>query len=71
MILLLNATPDAGNQGMTALCLSALAGLVKREADPLAIADYGRGVRQTGLGLVSISRRSLQRAKCRGRSAAV
>ena len=56
MITLLNAAPDTGNQGVSALCLSALAGLAARQAGPLAVADHGRGVRQADMGFATVSR---------------
>ena len=56
MITLLNAAPDTGNQGVSALCLSALAGLAARDAGPLAVADHGRGVRQSDMGFASVAR---------------
>jgi polysaccharide pyruvyl transferase WcaK-like protein len=56
MITLLNAAPDTGNQGVSALCLSALAGLTARKAGPLAVADHGRGVRQSDMGFATVSR---------------
>ncbi len=59
MITLLNAAPDTGNQGVTALCLSALAGLAARDAGPFAVADHGRGVRQTDMGFASVARLGL------------
>jgi polysaccharide pyruvyl transferase WcaK-like protein len=45
MITLLNAAPDTGNQGVSALCHSAAAGLARRGVGPLTIADHGRGLR--------------------------
>ncbi|WP_164517305.1 polysaccharide pyruvyl transferase family protein [Tabrizicola piscis] len=59
MITLLNAAPDTGNQGVSALCLSALAGLAAREAGPLAVADHGRGVRMDDMGFARVSRLGL------------
>jgi polysaccharide pyruvyl transferase WcaK-like protein len=56
MITLLNAAPDTGNQGVSALCMSALAGLAARQAGPLAVADHGRGVRQADMGFAMVSR---------------
>lgn len=50
MITLLNAAPDTGNQGVSALCLSALSGLSARKAGPVAVADHGRGLRRADLG---------------------
>lgn len=59
MITLLNAAPDTGNQGVSALCLSALAGLAARKAGPLAVADHGRGVRACDMGVAQVSRLGL------------
>lgn len=59
MITLLNAAPDTGNQGVSALCLSAVAGLAARNAGPLAVADHGRGVRACDMGFASVSRLGL------------
>lgn len=59
MITLLNAAPDTGNQGVSALCLSALAGLAARGVGPLAVADHGRGVRQSDMGFASVARMGL------------
>jgi colanic acid/amylovoran biosynthesis protein len=59
MITLLNAAPDTGNQGVSALCLSALAGLAARNAGPLAVADHGRGVRSCDMGFAQVSRLGL------------
>lgn len=56
MITLLNAAPDTGNQGVSALCLSALSGLAARRAGPLAVADHGRGLRQQDMGFASVTR---------------
>ncbi|MEP2530375.1 polysaccharide pyruvyl transferase family protein [Shimia sp.] len=46
MITLINAAPDTGNQGVSALCHSVVAGLTQRGADAVTIADHGRGQRQ-------------------------
>ncbi|MEQ9695969.1 polysaccharide pyruvyl transferase family protein [Shimia sp. SDUM112013] len=46
MITLLNAAPDTGNQGVSALCHSVVAGLTTRGADHVTVADHGRGRRQ-------------------------
>jgi colanic acid/amylovoran biosynthesis protein len=54
MITLLNAAPDTGNQGVSALCLSAVAGLAARDAGPVAVADHGRGRRQADWGFASV-----------------
>lgn len=56
MITLLNAAPDTGNQGVSALCLSALSGLAARGVGPLAVADHGRGVRTADLGFANVRR---------------
>lgn len=56
MITLLNAAPDTGNEGVSALCLSAVAGLTARNAGPLAVADHGRGVRTTDMGVATVRR---------------
>lgn len=45
MITLLNAAPDTGNQGVSALCYSAVAGLSKRGVRGVCVADHGRGRR--------------------------
>ena len=45
MITLLNAAPDTGNQGVSALCYSAVAGLARRGHDEICVADHGRGRR--------------------------
>lgn len=50
MITLLNAAPDTGNQGVSALCHSVIAGLHQRGAPALAVADHGRGARPGALG---------------------
>lgn len=50
MITLLNAAPDTGNQGVSALCLSALSGLSSRNIGPISVADHGRGLRRANLG---------------------
>lgn len=55
MITILNAAPDTGNQGVSALCLSALAGLAARGARPLAVADHGRGVRNCDMGFAEVT----------------
>jgi colanic acid/amylovoran biosynthesis protein len=54
MITLLNAAPDTGNQGVSALCLSALSGLAARGVGPLAVADHGRGVRSSDMGFADV-----------------
>jgi polysaccharide pyruvyl transferase WcaK-like protein len=50
MITIVNAAPDTGNQGVTALCLSAVSGLAARKAGAVAVADHGRGLRRADLG---------------------
>jgi colanic acid/amylovoran biosynthesis protein len=47
MITLLNAAPDTGNQGVSALCHAVVAGLADRGAEAIAVADHGRGLRHT------------------------
>jgi polysaccharide pyruvyl transferase WcaK-like protein len=59
MITLLNAAPDTGNQGVSALCLSALSGLALRGVGPLAVADHGRGVRPEDFGFARVHRLGL------------
>lgn len=54
MITLLNAAPDTGNQGVSALCLSAVAGLTARGAGPIAVADHGRGRRVADWGFAKV-----------------
>ncbi|THD82310.1 polysaccharide pyruvyl transferase family protein [Aliigemmobacter aestuarii] len=56
MITLLNAAPDTGNQGVSALCLSALSGLAARAMGPLAVADHGQGVRTSDFGFAQVRR---------------
>jgi colanic acid/amylovoran biosynthesis protein len=46
MITLLNAAPDTGNQGVSALCHSVVAGLAGRGARDLTVADHGIGLRR-------------------------
>jgi colanic acid/amylovoran biosynthesis protein len=48
MLTLLNAAPDTGNQGVSALCHAAVAGLASRGTGLLAVADHGRGRRCAG-----------------------
>ena len=48
MLTLLNAAPDTGNQGVSALCHAAVAGLARRGAARMAVADHGRGRRRAG-----------------------
>ncbi|MCX7300638.1 MAG: polysaccharide pyruvyl transferase family protein [Rhodobacterales bacterium] len=54
MITLLNAAPDTGNQGVSALCMSAVAGLSARSAGRVAVADHGRGRREADWGFTSV-----------------
>ena len=54
MITLLNAAPDTGNQGVSALCHSAVAGLARRGVGPLAVADHGRGLREADWGYTDV-----------------
>ena len=54
MITLLNAAPDTGNQGVSALCHSVVAGLVGRGADRITVADHGRGQRQANWGYTTV-----------------
>ena len=46
MITLLGAAPDTGNQGVSALSYSAVAGICSRGITGVQVADYGRGRRQ-------------------------
>lgn len=46
MITLMNAAPDTGNHGVSALCFSAINGLSKRGVGPFAVADHGIGRRR-------------------------
>jgi polysaccharide pyruvyl transferase WcaK-like protein len=50
MITLLNAAPDTGNQGVSALCHSVVAGLWQRGGRAIAVADHGRGLRRADWG---------------------
>ncbi|PSL21967.1 polysaccharide pyruvyl transferase family protein [Shimia abyssi] len=54
MITLLNAAPDTGNQGVSALCHSVVAGLTKRGATSVTVADHGRGKRRADWGYASV-----------------
>ncbi|MEQ9259270.1 MAG: polysaccharide pyruvyl transferase family protein [Roseovarius sp.] len=54
MITLLNAAPDTGNQGVSALCHSVVAGLAARGARSLTVADHGRGLRRAEWGHASV-----------------
>ncbi len=55
MITLLNAAPDTGNQGVSALCHSVVAGLYKRGAVKVTVADHGRGFRHADWGYASVN----------------
>ena len=48
MLTLLNAAPDTGNQGVSALCHAVVSGLVRRGARRITVADHGRGRRRGG-----------------------
>jgi polysaccharide pyruvyl transferase WcaK-like protein len=63
MITLLNAAPDTGNQGVSALCHSIVAGLVKRGADNMTVADHGRGLRRSDWGYTSVNLVGLTNSK--------
>ncbi len=54
MISILNASPDTGNQGVSALCMSAVAGLVARGVGHVAVADHGRGRRKADWGFAAV-----------------
>jgi colanic acid/amylovoran biosynthesis protein len=54
MITLLNAAPDTGNQGVSALCHSAVAGLARRGIGPVNVADHGRGLRDADWGYAGV-----------------
>jgi len=56
-ITLFGASPDTGNQGVTALCYSVLDGLAQRNLEPLTVFDHGRGRRA---GRVTLDRRRIQ-----------
>lgn len=51
MITLLNAAPDTGNHGVSALCASAVDGLSRRGLEQIAVADHGRGCRRDSSGI--------------------
>lgn len=55
MLTLLNAAPDTGNQGVSALCHSVVAGLVQRGAAQIMVADHGRGLRQGDWGYANVN----------------
>ncbi len=50
-ISLFGASPDTGNQGVTALCYSVIDGLEKRNVSNLCVYDHGRGRRSASLEL--------------------
>lgn len=50
-ICLLGASPDTGNQGVTALCYSMLDGLSRRGLKQLEVFDHGRNKRRVNLSL--------------------
>ena len=54
MITLLNAAPDTGNQGVSALCHSAVSGLARRGVGPVNVADHGRGLRRVDWGYAEV-----------------
>ncbi|MDG3042518.1 polysaccharide pyruvyl transferase family protein [Roseicyclus marinus] len=54
MITILNAAPDTGNQGVSALCHSVVAGLWQRGGRAITVADHGRGLRRAEWGAVSV-----------------
>ena len=54
MITLLNAAPDTGNQGVSALCHAAVAGLARRGVGPVSVADHGRGLRRADWGYADV-----------------
>ncbi|NRB36826.1 MAG: polysaccharide pyruvyl transferase family protein [Rhodobacteraceae bacterium] len=45
MKVILGAAPDTGNQGVSALCFSAVDGLAKRDIGPIAVANHSRDAR--------------------------
>ncbi len=55
MITLLNAAPDTGNQGVSALCHSVVAGLSRRGTRQITVADHGRGLRHSDWGYTSVN----------------
>ncbi|MBE1281861.1 MAG: hypothetical protein GJ676_00980 [Rhodobacteraceae bacterium] len=55
MITLLNAAPDTGNQGVSALCHAVVAGLTRRSAAQVTVADHGRGLRQADWGYARVN----------------
>ena len=54
MISILNAAPDTENQGVSALCMSAVAGLSARKIGPVAVADHGKGHRTADWGFAKV-----------------
>ncbi|MBF9061322.1 hypothetical protein HKCCSP123_19250, partial [Rhodobacterales bacterium HKCCSP123] len=54
MITILNAAPDTGNQGVSALCHSVVAGLWQRGGRAITVADHGRGLRRADWGSLSV-----------------
>jgi polysaccharide pyruvyl transferase WcaK-like protein len=55
MITLLNAAPDTGNQGVSALCHATVSGLSHRGACEITVADHGRGLRQADWGYTTVN----------------
>jgi polysaccharide pyruvyl transferase WcaK-like protein len=55
MITLLNAAPDTGNQGVSALCHSVVAGLAQRSKSTITVADHGRGLRKSEWGYARVN----------------
>lgn len=55
MITLLNAAPDTGNQGVSALCHAVVAGLAKRGIQDVTVADHGRGARRADWGYTQVN----------------
>ena len=55
MITLLNAAPDTGNQGVSALCHSVVAGLSSRGVKEITVADHGRGLRRADWGYTAVN----------------
>lgn len=66
MVLILGAAPNTGNQGVSALSQSAVAGLQARGIGDISVADHGRGVRTEGeTALVGLTHnRRLWRGDC-------
>jgi len=50
-ITLFGASPDTGNQGVTALCYSVIDGLAAHKLENLCVYDHGRGRRASGITL--------------------